>query len=42
MIVPRQAQDAEAGAVALLGMWPALQDQRGELGGAWTDRRCLT
>jgi len=23
-------------------MWPALQDQLGELGGAWTDRRRLT
>src|SRR5712691_9278033 len=30
-VLPRQAQDAEAGAVALLGMWPALQDQLGEL-----------
>src|SRR5207244_10399059 len=28
--------------LALLGMGPALQDQLGELGGAWTDRRRLT
>src|SRR6266478_2463939 len=41
-VLPRQAQDAEAGAVALLGMGPALQDQLGELGGAWTDYRRFT
>src|SRR5438045_7210194 len=41
-VLPRQAQDAEAGAVALLGMGPALQDQLGELGGAWTDYRRLS
>ena len=38
-VLARQAQDAEAGAVALLGMRPALQDQRGEHGGARADRR---
>src|ERR1700730_18161592 len=41
-VLPRQAQYAEAGAVALLGMWPAVQNQLGELGGAWTDCRRLT
>ena len=34
----RQAQDAEAGPIALLGVRPALQDQLGKLGGARTDR----
>src|SRR5260370_14088621 len=37
--MPIQAQDADASAVALLGMRPALQDQRGQLGGARADRR---
>src|SRR6516164_1505059 len=41
-VLARQPQDAEASAVALLGMWPALQDQRGELGGARANRRRLT
>jgi len=38
-VLPDQAQDAEAGAVALFGVRPALQDQLGKLGGAGTDRR---
>src|SRR5258708_5428623 len=38
-VLPCQAQDADAGAVALLGVRPAFQDQRGELGGARADRR---
>src|SRR5436190_20801036 len=33
-VLARQPQDAEASTVALLGMWPALQDQCGEFGGA--------
>ena len=33
-VLAGQAQDAEAGPIALLGVRPALQDQRGELGGA--------
>ena len=38
-VLPDQAQDAEAGAVALFGVRPALQDQLGKLGGAVLDRR---
>ena len=41
-VLARQPQDAEASAVALFGMWPALQDQRGELGSARANRRRLT
>ena len=41
-VLPRQAQDAETGTVALLGVRPALQDQGGELGGARADCRRLT
>src|SRR5205823_2579864 len=41
-VLARQPQDAEASAVALFRMWPALQDQRGELGSARANRRRLT
>ena len=38
-VMARQAQDADARPVALLGMRPALQDQRRHFGGARADRR---
>src|SRR3954469_18634541 len=38
-VMARQAQNADRGAVSLLRMWPALQDQRNELGGVRTDCR---
>ena len=38
---PHQPHDAEAGAEALLGVGPALQDQLAERGGCWADRSGL-
>src|ERR1700756_708971 len=38
---PHQPHDAEAGAEALLGVGPALQDQLAERGGSWADRSGL-
>jgi hypothetical protein len=38
-VLSGQTQDAETRTVALLGVGPALQDQRGELGGARANRR---
>ena len=37
-VLAAQTEDADAGPIALLGVWPALQDQLGQLGGAGTNR----